>query len=434
MRRAGFSGLATRLANMVAILVTTPLLVRSLGDASFGIFVTVTALSAYLALSDLGIGASLLTVLGQASGSGDRRVMSGLVVSAAWILVIAGVLVGCIGLVASVAIDIPRLLGAPPGSEQEALTAFRIYVLGFAFAIPLALGARVQSALQQGAEAAIWLSLATTLSAVGAALVAAATGSLVLAISAWAIATVAVNLAQSVRVAMQHRWITSYSVRFRRHQVQALMGASGWLFVLQIAAVVAFQTDLLIISSVLGADQAAVFHATMRAFALVSLVTTALAAQFWPAAAEAIGSSDHAWVRETHRRLAWQLPALAAVGSVLLVTFGQPLIGWWLGESLVPPMSLLVSFTLWTTYLAFVLPYSNVLNGAGILRPMAVLSVGSAGLNLALSLALTHLVGLAGPPLGSLLSHVLVLLVPMLLYVKRAWSKEPGDVVEGATD
>lgn len=418
------SGAFFRLLNMGVLIVTTPILVRSLGDASFGIFVTITAFSAYLALSDLGIGASLLTVLGRASAAGDRRLMAGVVVDAAWFLVAAGLVIGSVGLAASALIDIPRLLGAPPGSEQDALAAFRVFVIGFGVTIPLTLGSRVQSALQQGPEVAAWLSLVTALSAVGASIAAAVSASLVVTMSVWALVTCGANLAQTIRVVVQHRWILGYGLRFRSHQAQLLRSVSAWLFVLQIAAVVAFQTDLIIVSALLGADNAAIFHGTMRAFALVSLTTTALAAQFWPAAAEAFGWADDHWVRDTHRRLAWQLPVLSAVAGLLLIAFGQRLIGWWLGQSLVPPLSLLVAFALWTTYAAFVTPYSHVLNAAGVLRPMAVLSLVMAGVNLVLSLALTSLIGVAGPPLGSLVAHVVVLLIPMLVFVRRVWARE----------
>lgn len=431
MRTAGAFGMSLRLVNMGVLLVTTPILVRALGDDVFGIFVTITALTAYLAMSDLGIGAGLLTVLGAASGKGDRRQMSRLVTSAGWILLVSGALVAMLGLAISVAIDVPRLLGAPAAQSAEALAAFQIFVVGFAVGIPLSLGARVQSSLQQGAEAVAWLSLNTSLSAAAAAGTAWATGSLVLTMLTSVGVLCLVGLLQSARVLRQHPWILAYGISFRRRNAHGLLLSSGWLFALQFAAVVAFQTDLLIVAAVLGSDQAAIFHGALRAFAIVSLVTTALAAQFWPATAEAIAVDDQQWVRSTHRRLTWQLPVLAAAAGLFFVVFGRHFIGLWLGESLVPPLSLLLALALWTTYNSFVLPYSQALNGAGILRPLAILSILMAIFNLLISLALTNAIGIAGPPLGSILAHGIFLLGPMLFFVRRVWEKPPShDVIE----
>ena len=422
MRTAGTFGLSLRVASMGVLLLTTPILVRALGDDVFGIFVTITALTAYLAMSDLGIGAGLLTVLGAAAGKGDRREMSSLVTSAGWILLASAALIAVLGLAISVAIDVPRLLGAPTGQSAEALAAFRIFVLGFAVGVPLSLGARVQSSLQQGAEAVTWLSLSSSLSAAAAAGVAWTTGELVPTMLASVGVLCLVGLVQSARVLRQHPWILAYGIRFRLGNAHGLLASSGWLFALQLAAVVAFQTDLLIVAAVLGSDQAAVFNGTLRAFGVVSLITTALASQFWPATAEAMAVDDHQWVRSTHHRLAWQLPALAAAAALFLVVFGRQLIGLWLGESLVPPLSLLLVFALWATYSSFVLPYSQVLNGAGVLRPLAILSILMAIANVLMSLALTNAIGISGPPLGSILAHGAFLLGPMLFFVRRAWA------------
>lgn len=424
MRTAGLTGLGLRFLSMIILLVTTPLLVHSLGDAVFGIFVTITALTAYLALSDLGIGAGLLTLLGAAAGQEDHKQMAGLVVNAAWILLAAGTAVGILGLVLAKVIDIPRLLGAAPEDARSAAVAFRVFVVGFAASIPLTLGARVHASLQQGAEAAVWLSATTSLTAAAAATTAWVTGSLVATVFASVAATFVVSLLQTFRVYRQHPWIRINGARFRRADSRGLVSSSGLLLVLQVSAVVAFQTDIIVVAAVLGSDSAAVFHGTLRAFALVSLATTALVAQFWPATAEAISMKDHRWVRDTHRRLAWQLPLIAALAGTVLVVFGQQLIGLWLGKSLVPPLSLLIAFALWTTYSSFILPYSSLMNGAGILRPQAIIGVLMALANLALTLWLTKTIGLAGPPLGSLLAHVSIALVPAIILVRRVLREE----------
>lgn len=430
MRLAGISGVGFRLLNMAVLLLTTPVLVRSLNDASFGMFVTITALTSYLALSDLGVGAGLLTVLGRASGVGDRRLMSRIVVDAGWLMLAAGFVVALAGLGVSIVVDIPGLLGAPPGQESEALAAYRIFVAAFAMGIPLALGGRIQSALQQGAEGAFWLSMTTSLSAAAAAIAARASHSLVVTMVASAGMMVAVSLGQTTSALRQHRWIWAAGLRFRRTEARLLFASSGWLFVLQIAAVIAFQTDLLVVSAILGANQAAVFNGVLRAFSLVSLVTTALASQFWPAAAEALGSSDYEWVRRTHRGLIWRLPVLSALGGCFLIVFGRMLIGWWLGPSLVPPLSALVAFALWTTYSSFVLPYTHLLNAAGILRPQAFLGVLMAAVNLALSVCFTAAVGLAGPTLGSLVAHACVALIPTIVLARGALRRAKDENLE----
>lgn len=419
MRLAGISGATFRLVNVCVILLTTPLLVAALGESAFGVFVTITALSGYLALSDLGIGAGLLTVLGKASETGDDSKMSAIVGNALWILLVAGMIVTVLGLTISMLVDLPRLLGAPPTLAGASTQAFQIFVIGFGLQIPLSLAGRIQSALQNGAEAAFWLAMVTSLSSAAAALSAWVTGSVTVTVASSVCASCAVLLVQTIRVIYAYPWLRSHrSVRFERTPSHGLVSSSGWLFLLQLSAVVAFQTDVILVAAVLGSDNAAIFHSALRMFSLVSLVTTALAAQFWPATAAALSGGGNAWVKSTHSRLAWQLPLITALAGVILTVTGQTLIRLWLGPALVPPVGLLVALALWTTYGSFVFPYSQLLNGAGILKPQVALGIGMAIANLAISLALTRWIGLPGPPLGSLLAHITVALVPTLLLTR----------------
>ena len=426
MRLAGLSGAFFRILKVLVLLVTTPILVTSLGESAFGVFVTITALSSYLALSDLGIGAGLLTVLAKASEEDNQRRVAAIVTNAAWMLLGAGVAVALLGLVASVLVDIPRLFGAPPSLAASSIRGFQVFVIGFGLQIPLSLGARVQAALQSGAEAAMWLAAVTSFSAIASAVAAWWTGSMVMTVLASVSISCLILLLQSIRVARKYsRLICIRSFGFDASASRGLFASSGWLFLLQVSAVVAFQTDVIVVAAVLGSEDAAVFNGALRVFSLLSLVTTALAAQFWPASAAAFSSGGEAWVRDTHRRLAWQLPLLTAVAGLLLTVFGQTIILRWLGPSLVPPVSLLVAFALWSTYASFVLPFSQLLNGAGILKPQVFIGACMAVTNLGATLYLTTRIGLPGPPIGSLLAHVLVALVPTLILTRRVLRRAP---------
>ena len=98
---------------------------------------------------------------------------------------------------------------------------------------------------------------------------------------------------------------------------------------------------------------------------------------------------------------------------------GQTLIRWWVGDELVPPVSLLVAFALWTVYSLALTQCSYLLNAAAVVGPQIVMAVAMAVVNIPLSIVLTHELGIVGPLYGSLIAHVVCAGVPTVVLVRR---------------
>ncbi len=300
MRRAGFSAAVGRTVTMMVALVATPLLVSALGTSGYGIYATVTSLSAFMALGQLGLGSGLLTVMAARQGEGDESEVRA-VAQSAWLLAAgSAILVALLGWCVSLVFDIPALLGAPPALTTSALVSFRIYVIGFAVVMVLGLCGRFQAALQRGSEAALWLAGSAVASMVLGAAMATVSGSIPLAVLGTVTGQFMALGAQTVRFLWQEPLLRPSVTLGGGHAV--LLRASGWLLVLEVSAALAFQTDLFVVSALLGSDQAAVYQVTLRLFGLLGLVTAALATQYWPAAAEALAARDPQWVRESLRQ------------------------------------------------------------------------------------------------------------------------------------
>ena len=424
--RAGGVGAVVRLGSVAIAIVTVRVTLHGLGNELYGVVATLATITALLGFADLGIGQGLLTKLAAAHGRDDIEEMRSLVSSAWTTLLALGAAVAAVGVVLTLVLPWPKLLGAPPAEAGEVRLSVLVFFLATAFAIPCGIGQRVQIGLQRGAQVSVWL-LGTSLAVLGAVVVARwSHAPLWVFVLATIGVPVLVTLTQTLIVfGRTHLHLRPSWKLVSRAKTRELMSVGGLFLALSIAVAVAYQTDALVVSAILGAATAATFAVTLRMFATLTGLFSGVTQQLWPALAEAFSRGDMAWVRSRFVRVLVLSTSGAAVISLFLVVFGQTLVRIWLNSSVVPPISLLIPFALWTTYSLAMTQCSYLLNAAQVVAPQVTMAMLMAVTNVPLSIFLTHEIGLPGPLYGSLISHGICAGIPTVVIVRRVLRREP---------
>ena len=431
--RALISGAALRLMGPLLGALTIAVATRGLGDVRFGVVATLVTVTSLLGFADLGVGQGLLTRLAAADGRDDPEEMRSLV-SSAWVTMLgAGAVVTAGGLVAELVLPWQDMLGAgglPVDEVNKAVTA-AVVITGVA--VPAMMGQRVLLGLQRGTLVNIWTFAGSLLTPAAVVVAVVLHFPLWFFVVAFAGAPVIVALVQTAWVFgkshahLRPRWrmVTLESVR-------RLVGVSGLFLVLNLCVAAAYQADALIVAGVVGASAAAVFAVTLRMFALLSGLLASGTQQLWPAMAEAFQRGDIDWIRSRFLRVSGITAGILTPLCGLLIVIGQPFVRIWAGPTLVPPMSLLICFAVWTVYGVFMMQVSYLLSAADVVAPQVVMALTMTAANLALSLYLTHRIGISGPILGSLLAHIVFNGVPALMIARalltgrRPLPRDPG--------
>jgi O-antigen/teichoic acid export membrane protein len=140
----------------------------------------------------------------------------------------------------------------------------------------------------------------------------------------------------------------------------------------------------------------------------------------WPAYGEAFSRGDFPWVRKTLLRSLRVALLVGVPTSAALVLCGQWFIRVWTGDAkMTPTWPLLIAFGLWSVSNVITGAVGMLLNGANRMRFHMTVHALMAVVNVALSIALAKAVGLAGVLYGTVLSQVLVILIPSAIYVPR---------------
>jgi O-antigen/teichoic acid export membrane protein len=401
-RRLKLSILTSLLTKPLAVVipaVTVPLFLRYLGDERYGLYESIGALAAWIALTDAGLGLGLVNRLTDCHVTGDaplaRRYVSSFFVAILTLVALAAI-------VLTIAVPLIDWSAVFPRSGELARrqTPWAVWAAGMLVLLGLAASypAAIYTAHQELHRYNLWDGagkVATLLA--GIAVVFTPFGLVGVMVAATG-AAVAVRLLNTAYLfAREKPWLRPDPRLFDPTLLKATLTEAFGLFVISAAAMTLFQTDKLIIGVVLGpaevTDYAVVGRVFMTTFGLWAL----LIAPLWPAYGEAVRRGDLHWVR-------WALVRSLLVGcggilftGLVMYFFGEQVVRIWtrgqpvnISRPLV--VALTATFMLWT-WVGF---QSIALNAAGVLRPQMLVIGAHAALNLAIAVPAARWYGPVG--------------------------------------
>lgn len=413
------SSLAARAVSVVTVLVSVPLTVNYLGKERYGLWMTISSVSALLGLADLGLGCGLISATADAHGKDDVDKAAQYAASAFYLLCLIAVVLAAAFSLAYPWISWQRVFNIQSSQAiAEATSAMAVFIATSLVSIPLGIVDRIMAGYQEGFLSSLWSAGGNLLGLVGVLITVRFRGGLpwlVLAMNGASVLAGLVNgfiLLGLRRRALRPRWRN-----LRRDAVWHLLRLGLLFFVMQIAAAVGWGADNLVIAQVLGEGSVAEYAATRRMFSVVPMFVGMVLAPLWPAYSEAIGRADVGWVRRTLFRSV----AATFVGSTLpcaaLVLLGRPLMAFWVGTAIVPSWLLLTGLGIMTTLGQTGAAVATFLNGATAIRFQAVLAVLMAGLNLPISIYLTQKIGVSGVVWGTIVSGSVFTWIPMVFFL-----------------
>jgi O-antigen/teichoic acid export membrane protein len=421
------AGTAAQVIILAIGLITTPVILFSLGNAHYGAFALIGSLTAYFGILDLGIGGSLTRFMAFYQERGEPARINafatfGIIFYLIIIVIILPILI-------STAPAISKFLGLPSDLNN---TALLVMVLG------LFLGWSLLGIIAARLAASHRLDLVAYANIFGSGVF----GLLIFTFvpryrtieSVFACMACQLVLVIFTLLIINHKLNGPLVVSPRRikwHEMRELFSFGLWTQVASVTAVVNLEADKVIISRSIGIDSVAPYHVANRLALLSRTLPLQLLGSLLPAVTAEVsrGMSDDD-IRDMYRRTARSLmvPTLVIVGFV--AGSADALLRLWLGTHMEGATMLCI---------ALVLSYAvNNITGAGtvILKaegsPQLETFYGilSAVLNIGLTILLVVPFGLGGVVMGTILGNVIGSVTFVWLFHRRkrlAWWTTIGD-------
>lgn len=415
------SGLASRALAIVVSLLSVPLTIHYLGTERFGVWALLASILAWLRLADIGIGNGLNNAISRAHGQERPDLIRAHVSTALMLMTGISALLGLVLAISWHWIDWVSLFGlTSPVAVQQVGPAMVATAVIFLLSFPLSISQRVYIATQEGKLANGWQATGNVASLVALVIATQTRGGLAWLVVAVYGTTLLVDATSSLWLFRLRRRAIRPSFRlFSSDSVSALMNTGLKFFLIQIMALVVFESDNFVIAHFLGASHVASYSITWKLFNYTSLPQTVLFAYIWVAYGEAIARGDTAWVRRAFRgHVAFSLGVTAAL-VVPLIFLAKPLVRIWAGADVVPTTELVLLLALWNLINAYCSPLACLFAAADHLKAQLVYGACSMVANLALSIYLVQRWGVPGVIAATVISFGILVCAPST--IDAAW-------------
>ena len=388
---------------MVTGLVTTPLILRALGEDRYGVVRALTEAFGYLVLVGQGITVALVPALATARARGDDAAVHRTLAASLRLFGLTALGAVVLGLAALPGLT--WLIQVAPALRHELRAAWLVGLAG----LPLMTLTPLKLLIEVNHRGYL-VNLLMTLQGVVAALL-----SVVLARGGWGVT--GVLFATLVASLLFHGLLLALAVKLspglpaavvrarpERADWRSVLGHSGPTFVAMFSERIGVLSDSIVLSGVLGPAAATVLFVTQRLPSLGQTVLSAITNAIWPALAELHAREEFDAFNRRLIELTRLIVMLGVAGMAPVVAYNHQFVTLWVGPGQDGGLAIAVAGAANGVLLTLVLLYSVAFVSTGRVRLLAGPAALSAGVNLVASVVLSRLFGPVGPLLGTALA------------------------------
>ncbi|TZF84454.1 oligosaccharide flippase family protein [Pedobacter sp. BS3] len=401
------SSFITKVASIGVSLLVVPLTIHYVNVVQYGIWLTLSSIIAWFNFFDIGFGHGLRNKFAESVAKGKYK-LARIYVSTTY-AILALISTGAIAIffVLNHYLNWSRILNTPGNLNADLQLLALVVFVCFCIQFVLQLITIILTADQQPAKAAFFKLLGNVLSLLVIFILTKTTrGNLIaLGLSLGAMPIMVLLASSSWFYSHEYkRYAPSFSyVRFKFSK--DLLNLGGKFFIIQIGALVLFQTDNIIVTQVFGAKEVTTFNVAYKLFSVILMIFTIVSTPLWSAYTDAYARNDIVWIQRSLQKL--QLFWIGIIfSSVLLLVVSPFVFHLWIGDSVSIPFSLSLAMVLYVITYTWQTIHVSLLNGIGKIKLQLYLVVASALVNIPLAFLLGKTIGLAGISLANSITFI----------------------------
>jgi O-antigen/teichoic acid export membrane protein len=428
-RNVIFNWLGT-IANTAVGLFLAPFILHRLGDVAYSVWVLAVSVIGYLSLLDVGMQSAVLRFVSKGYTQKDHDGASEALSAALWVRLQISVLV--LVLSAGLAAAFPFLFKIPPALAYDARLATML--VGVNAAIMMSIGGvgGVLSALNRYDLQNYIVFVQTAIRVTGVVFL-LRRGHGIVAIAVCELIAVIVGNLMLVWIA--HRIYPQLRVSLTKPKpgtLNRIWSYSSYAFLTSVAVRLVYQTDNLVIGSIVSTAAVAVYSFANSLCRSADMVVGSMGATFVPAAStyEASGDSSRLvslYKNGTRATLALSLPIL-----VTFIVRGSSFIAMWVGQRYAFESGWVLRILSFALIFAFAnRTAASIAFGVEKHKISSFFALGEGISNLVLSIVLAHYYGIFGVALGTMIPSLFVQLFLWPAYITRLVNLTRTQVILG---
>ena len=405
--------------NIAISLILVPLTIHYVNPTQYGIWLTLSSIIGWFTFFDIGFGNGLRNKFAEAIAKGEHQLARIYLSTTYAILSIIITSVLLIFFCINPFLNWSTILNSPKSMAGELSTLALLVFVFFCLQFVLQLITTIITANQQPAKASFFNLLGSFFSlAVIFILTKTTSGNLIYLGLSLGITPVLVLLASSL-------WFYSHgykkyapSVKFVKfNYARNLMSLGVKFFIIQIAAIIFYETSNLIIAQVFGPTQVTSYNIAYKYFSIIPMLMSIITAPFWSAFTEAWVNKDIQWIKTTIERLR-TIWLFLSILTLIMLACSAFIYKIWVGSQIVVPLALSATIASYVIINAWNVIYSQFVNGVGKIKLQLYLALVGSSINIPLAIFLAKDLGIYGVVLSTAIISIVTAIVSPIQYKK----------------
>lgn len=409
------TGILIKATSFIITIITVPMTLEYLGPERYGVWVTIISILAWISLVDIGIANGLVPLLTDAISKKNPELARKFITTAFWNLILISIII-ITGL--SIAWDylnwgeIFNTNSKSLQSEIKYSTSIAIAI--FAINLPLSITQKIYLANQDGASLNKWLLLSSLSSFIGIYLATKTDGGIMSLVIGYSGSQLLITSINTVWLYWRYKPELRPDRKPDFFDTKKVMAMGGMFFINQIATLVVFQKDNILITHLIGPLQATQFSVAWQMFFYINTLNLLIAPYLGPAFGDAYATKDYQWMRKSAIRYLTASISFTTIFVIILSIFYKEILSIWIPSYAPPSQNAILWMAAWAILLSIQWPIISLLNSTGQLRNFTFFYSLAALLNIFLSVFLIKRVGFHGGLIASITSVTLLSLGPSI--------------------
>lgn len=351
-------------------LILVPLTIHYINPSQYGIWLTLSSMIAWISFFDIGFTHGLRNKFAEAKAKGDTEAVRIYISTTYYYISIIFIVLLLVLLFINRFISWHTLLSLPQAMEKEvsglAMLVFSYFCFQFIFRVINT----ILTADQQPARASLIDMLGQLFALLAIFLLTKFTeGSLIYLGLAVGIAPVLVLVAANIYFFKTKFRAYMPSIKFvKKEYAKDIMKLGTKFFVLQIAAIIQFETSLFLIAYFFGTENVTYYNIAYKYFSVLLMGFTILLSPLWSGVTEAYNTGDKDWIKNAVKKYLYILVPFILVGVIMLFA-ADKVYYLWVGKEVAQHISFNISLLclIFFSTTMFASIFVSVINGIGAL-------------------------------------------------------------------
>ncbi len=351
-----------------------PLTVHYLGPERYGVWLTISSLLIWMAMTDFGLaGNALINVLSEANGKDDRLEAQRYTSSAIWALTVIAAILAVVVITSFRFIPWSSIFKVTTMSSHELAVTCALALAFFIVGLPLSVQYSIYTAYQDGFLSNIWGIASNVCSLVALVIVTRFHGGLPqLVMALFGTRTFLGFLNLCYMFFKHYRWLMPVPSAVHWYCVRRLFQLGMKYVVTQLGALGIYQSQPMIITQILGPSAVIIFVIAQKVITLPLDLVYMVTAPFVPRFGEAKARHDWKWIKRAYRNATLASVVVGLPAMLLISVIAKPLIRVWAGPEAVPDTALIFWLSAYNLFGLAIMVTGQLLIGLERVNALAV--------------------------------------------------------------